>query len=79
MMDFLYDHMNELLFLAGGILCGILFGLAIAQHQQQRRQKKLDAIRPNRLGYDPGNPMNQRSGNRAKIGEPDEYGFIRLG
>jgi len=77
MMDFLYDHM-EILFLAGGILCGILFGLAIAQYQQMRRQKKLDAIRPHRLGYDLTNPINQRSGSASKRGETDEYGFTRL-
>ena len=72
---FSYEFLDRALCLAGGILSGILFGLAIAWGRNEHRMKKLDAIRPS---FDPNNPINQRSGHAPQRGEKDEYGFIRL-
>ena len=73
-----YELLNDILLVFGGILCGILFEMGIAQLRSWRKQKKLDAIRPVDLGYDPNNPMNRNANQPVRRGEQDEYGFYRL-
>ena len=74
------ELLNNILLVLGGILCGILFNTGITQLRAWRKQKKLDAIRPEiiDLGFDPNNPMNLNAGCPVRRGEVDENGFIRL-
>lgn len=73
-----YDMIMDLLYLVGGLLCGILIGFGIIQLKDWRHAKKLDAIRPVPLGYDPNNPINQGPYSSVKRGETDANGFTRL-
>lgn len=73
-----YELFNNILMVLGGVLCGILFDTGITQLRRHKRQKRLDAIRPVDLGYDPNNPINRNANCPVQRGEKDEYGFIRL-
>lgn len=50
---------RELLFLIGGLLCGLLMGIGIRSFFAGRRQKKTEAPLPYDMGYNPNNPINQ--------------------